>query len=62
LLLRLSSVVPIWAANTGQAQMAGEILYFLHRHFKVVLILGMIVSLGTLFAAANSVLRLLHMA
>jgi len=42
--------------------MAGEILYFLHRHFKVVLILGMIVSLGTLFAAANSVLRPLHMA
>lgn len=40
--------------------MAGEILYFLHRHFKVVLILGMIVSLGTMFAAANIVLRLFH--
>jgi hypothetical protein len=41
--------------------MAGEILYFLHRHFKVVLILGMIASLGVLFAVANAVLRLLHL-
>lgn len=42
--------------------MAGEILYFLHRHFKVVLILGMILSLCAMFAVANTVLRLLHMA
>ena len=40
--------------------MAGEILYFLHRHFKVVLILGLIASLGLLGAMANTVVRLLH--
>lgn len=40
--------------------MAGEILYFLHRHFKIVLILGMIASLGVLFTLANAVLRLLQ--
>ena len=40
--------------------MAGEILYFLHRHFKVVLILGMIASLGLLGVMANAVVRLFH--
>jgi len=42
--------------------MAGEILYFLHRHFKVVLILGMIASLGAAGAVARIVARLFHLA
>ena len=41
--------------------MAGEILYFLHRHFKAVLVLGMIASLGLLGGIANAALRLLHL-
>lgn len=41
--------------------MAGEILYFLHRHFRAVLVLGMIASLGFLGAIANAVLRLFHL-
>ncbi len=41
--------------------MAGEILYFLHRHFKVALILGMIASLGLLFSVMNIVLRLFRL-
>lgn len=42
--------------------MAGEILYFLHRHFKAVLVVGTIASLGTVFAAANVAFRFLHQA
>jgi hypothetical protein len=42
--------------------MAGEILYFLHRHFKAVLVLGMIASLGGVWAAAKVVARLFHTA
>lgn len=41
--------------------MAGEILYFLHRHFKAVLVLGMIASLLLLGGIANATLRLLHL-
>jgi hypothetical protein len=41
--------------------MAGEILYFLHRHFRAVLVLGMIASLGLLGAATKAMLRLLHL-
>lgn len=42
--------------------MAGEILYFLHRHFKVVLVLGMIASLGGMLVAASVAMRFLHFA
>lgn len=42
--------------------MAGEILYFLHRHFKVVLILGTIASLGATLVVARAVARLFHLA
>jgi len=41
--------------------MAGEILYFLHRHFKVVLVLGMIATLGASFIMIGAALRLLHL-
>lgn len=41
--------------------MAGEILYFLHKHFKVVLILGMIATLGASFVVAGVALQLLHL-
>ena len=40
--------------------MAGEILYFLHRHFKVVLVLGMIATLGGTFVMVGAALGLLH--
>jgi hypothetical protein len=40
--------------------MAGEILYFLHRHFKAVLVLGLIASVGVLGAVASAMLRLFH--
>lgn len=42
--------------------MAGEILYFLHRHFKAVLVLGMIASLGGVWTVAKVVARLFHAA
>jgi hypothetical protein len=42
--------------------MAGEILYFLHKHFKAVLVLGMIASLGTMLVGANLVLRFFDLA
>ena len=41
--------------------MAGEILYFLHRHFKVVLTLGMIASLGAMLVVAKALVRLFHL-
>jgi len=42
--------------------MAGEILYFLHRHFRALLVLGAIASFGAMIAAANALLRSLPVA
>jgi len=42
-------------------RMAGEILYFLHRHFRRFLALGLFASVGLLGAiGVNVALRLLH--
>jgi len=60
LLLRLSSVVPIWGAYHWKAAMAGEILYFLHRHFRTLLVLGSIVILGFLAVVAKAALGSAH--
>ncbi len=43
--------------------MAGEILYFLHRHFRRFLALGLFASVGLIGAiGVNVVLRLVHTA
>ena len=40
-------------------QMAGEILYFLHRHFRLVFLVGATVGVMTLGLIFRSLLRLL---